>query len=220
MEFIFPFLAPVGLYFMIAYNFKLFPFHNLVSNRIKNLPEAKGLSKDEKAKLEEVYFQKLIDLYVEYRWYTGLRNKSYGNDEKRWNTNTPDKFKIIKSDREAEDLVETATYVAPIYLERSKKNVVDFYLDEKKRAETRDTSEARFADRVESALDSSIDTLKGQIGAKYGFDSEQFERGLTYVHAEDLIRLRDRGVAPEYPRLRKEESYAEFEEKRNAKRSA
>lgn len=187
------------------------------NKKIRNLPEAKGLSKAEKAELEKVYFQKLIDLYVEYRWYTGLRSKSYGNSTKHWDANTPDKFRIIKNDNAAEDLVETATYVAKVYLERSKKNVVDFYLDEKKRAETRDTDESRFKDRVEGVLDSSIDTLKGQIGAKYGFDSEQFELGLTYTHAEDLIRLRDRSMTAGYVQVR-DESYAEYEAKRNAKR--
>lgn len=185
----------VGIYLLGAHFFKSWPYNgSLRKNRIKNLPEAKGLSKAEKAELEKVYFQKLIDLYVEYRWFTNLKRKSYGDDSKTWTTNVPDKFKIIKSDYDAEDLVTTATYVAGVYHNRSGKNIVDFYLEEKKRAETRDTSEARFADRVESVLDSSIDTLKGQIGAKYGFDSPQFELGLTYNSVEDLIRLRDRST--------------------------
>lgn len=142
-------------------------------------------------KVEEAYLQKLIDLYVEYRWYTKLRYETLYDKGYNWKTNTPDKFRVINNIADAEDLIKTCEHVAKVRASESKLNIVDFYNEELRRARERDTYECRFEDRVKDVLESTVATLRGQIGAKYGFDSDQFEEALKEDNSVNLEALLD-----------------------------
>lgn len=125
----------------------------------------------------------LRDLFIEYRWFYF--------SARRLIVLIPDKTRIVSNAAEAKEYIRGANVAT-----KKRMNIFapkHVYLKHKRMVEKNATPEQIKDRMVKEMLEESTNVLRGQIGSKYGFDSQIFLMSMKTDSLEKLGRIKRNG---------------------------